>query len=85
MAGIAEAWKRPMVRSGPHLLDQVLVLFGRPESMTADLRAEREGAAVDDAFDVVLHYPRMRALIRSNLLTAVPGPRFRSTAHADHS
>ena len=62
---------------GPHLLDQALVLFGPPESMTADLRAEREGAAVDDAFDVVLHYPRMRALIRSNLLTAVPGPRFR--------
>jgi len=62
---------------GPHLLDQALVLFGRPEAMTADLRAEREGAAVDDAFDVVLHYPGMRALIRSNLLTAVPGPRFR--------
>src|SRR6266550_3396137 len=53
---------------GPHLLDQALVLFGRPEAMTADLRAEREGAAVDDAFDVVLHYPGMRALIRSNLL-----------------
>ncbi len=62
---------------GPHLLDQALVLFGQPEAMTAELRAERDGAVVDDAFDVVLHYPRLRALIRSNLLTCVPGARFR--------
>ena len=80
----AEAWRElPKPGSGlwfdlgPHLLDQALVLFGRPEAMTAELRVEREGAVVDDAFDVVLHYPRMRALIRSNLLTAVTGPRFR--------
>jgi predicted dehydrogenase len=80
----SEAWRElPSPGSGlwfdlgPHLLDQAFVLFGPPESMTAELRAERDGAAVDDAFDVVLHYPRMRALLRSNLLTCVPGPRLR--------
>ena len=80
----AEAWRElPSPGSGlwfdlgPHLLDQAFVLFGPPESMTAELRAERDGAAVDDAFDVVLQYPRMRVLLRSNLLTCVPGPRFR--------
>jgi predicted dehydrogenase len=80
----AEAWReRPTAGSGlwfdlgPHLLDQAFVLFGPPESMTAELRAERDGAAVDDAFDVVLHYPRLRVLLRSNLLTCVSGPRFR--------
>jgi predicted dehydrogenase len=80
----AEAWReRPSPGSGlwfdlgPHLLDQAIVLFGPPESMTAELRVERDGAVVDDAFDVVLHYPRMRVLLRSNLLTCVPGPRFR--------
>jgi predicted dehydrogenase len=46
--------------------------------MTAELRSEREGAVVDDAFDVVLHYPnKLRVVLRSNLLTCVPGPRFR--------
>lgn len=80
----ADAWRElPTPGSGlwfdlgPHLLDQAFVLFGPPESMTAELRAERDGAAVDDAFDVVLHYPKMRALLRSNLLTCVTGPRFR--------
>jgi scyllo-inositol 2-dehydrogenase (NADP+) len=80
----ADAWRElPKAGSGlwfdlgPHLLDQALVLFGQPEAMTADLRVERDGAVVDDAFDVVLHYPRLRVLIRSNLLTCVPGPRFR--------
>ncbi len=62
---------------GPHQLDQAFVLFGNPEAITAELRAERDGAVVDDAFDVVLHYPKLRALIRANLLTCVPGARFR--------
>lgn len=80
----AEAWReQPTPGSGlwfdlgPHLLDQAFVLFGAPESMTAELRAERDGAVVDDAFDVVLHYPKLRVLLRSNLLTCAPGPRFR--------
>ena len=62
---------------GPHMLDQAFVLFGPPEAMTAELRNERDGAVVDDAFDAVLHYPNLRVLLRSNLLTCVPGPRFR--------
>jgi scyllo-inositol 2-dehydrogenase (NADP+) len=80
----AEAWRElPKPGSGlwfdlgPHLLDQAWALFGQPAEMTADLRAERDGAVVDDAFDVLLHYARLRVLIRSNLLTCVPGPRFR--------
>ena len=80
----AEAWRElPKPGSGlwfdlgPHLLDQAWALFGQPAEMTADLRAERDGAVVDDAFDVVLHYARLRVLIRSSLLTCVPGPRFR--------
>lgn len=61
---------------GPHLLDQALVLFGMPEAISADLRIEREGGAVDDAFDVVLHYGKMRALLRSSMLVCAPSPRF---------
>src|SRR5262249_45354544 len=61
---------------GPHLIDQVLVLFGPPLTVTADVRSEREGAAADDAFDVVLPYPHLRAVLRCTMLACEPGPRF---------
>ncbi len=61
---------------GPHLLDQALVLFGTPQAISADIRIERDGAATDDAFDVTLHYPHMRALLRGSMLAAAPGPTF---------
>ena len=61
---------------GPHLLDQALVLFGTPQAVSADIRVEREGAAADDAFDVTLHYPGMRALLRASMLALSPGPTF---------
>jgi predicted dehydrogenase len=61
----------------PHLIDHVLVLFGLPEAVTADVRLERTVAVVDDAFDVMLHYAAgMRAVLRSTMLAAVPRPRF---------
>ena len=41
---------------GPHLIDQALQLFGKPSAVTADIRILREGASVDDYFDVLLHY-----------------------------
>jgi scyllo-inositol 2-dehydrogenase (NADP+) len=61
----------------PHLIDHALVLFGLPEAVTADVRIERENAAADDAFDIMLHYPNgMRAVLRSSILAATPRPRF---------
>ncbi len=61
---------------GAHLLDQALVLFGTPQAIFADIRSERTGAVVDDAFDVTLHYPQMRALVRASMLAVSPGPTF---------
>jgi predicted dehydrogenase len=61
---------------GPHLLDQAILLFGTPDAIGADIRIERDGAAVDDAFDVTLHYPTMRALLRATMLARAPGPTF---------
>ena len=46
---------------GPHLIDQALVLFGEPQSITAKAFRQREGSQVDDSFDVCLQYPRLRA------------------------
>lgn len=61
----------------PHLIDHVLVLFGLPEAVTADIRIEREEAVADDAFDIMFHYPRsLRAVLRSGILAAEARPRF---------
>jgi predicted dehydrogenase len=61
---------------GVHLVDQAMVLFGPPEALTADIRIERDGAAVDDAFDVVLHYPKTRAMCRASVIAIAPDLRF---------
>jgi predicted dehydrogenase len=61
---------------GPHLIDQAILLFGEPEAISADIRIERDGAMVDDTFDVVLHYPRTRALLRAGVLASTQTPRF---------
>ena len=61
---------------GVHLIDQAMVLFGTPEAVTADIRIEREGAQVDDAFDVVLQYPKTRALLRASMIALAPDLRF---------
>lgn len=61
---------------GPHLLDQAFVLFGTPHAIAADIRIERDGGVVDDAFDVTLHYPKLRAVLRASMLAASPGPSF---------
>lgn len=61
---------------GVHLIDQAMVLFGRPMAIAADIRMEREGALVDDAFDVVLHYPKIRAMLRASMIAMAPDLRF---------
>ncbi len=61
---------------GPHLLDYALLVFGIPQAVGADIRIERDGAVVDDAFDVTLYYPRMRAVLRASMLAAGPAPTF---------
>lgn len=61
---------------GPHLIDQALTLFGTPEAIGGDIRIERDGAAVDDAFDLTLFYPRLRVLLRGTMLASKPAPHF---------
>ncbi len=67
---------------GPHLLDQAVVLFGMPQRLTASVRRDREGTAVEDAFDVVLTYDRdgheLRFEVHGTMLAADPAPRFRA-------
>lgn len=67
---------------GPHLIDQALTLFGTPEAVSADIRIERDGAVVDDAFNVTLLYPRLRVQLRGTMLASKPAPHF--VIHGTH-
>jgi scyllo-inositol 2-dehydrogenase (NADP+) len=60
----------------PHLLDQALALFGTPEAITASVRKDRDASDIEDAFDIVLHYPGLQAICRSTMLAADASPRF---------
>ena len=63
---------------GPHLIDQALVLFGRPRAVEADVRRERSFAVTDDFFDITLHYDRgPRVKLSAGMLARDPTPRFR--------
>ena len=61
---------------GPHLIDQALQLFGLPDAVSGDVIAQRRQAAVDDYFELVLHFGRMRAILSASTLVAAPRPRF---------
>ncbi|XEC95227.1 oxidoreductase [Paenibacillus tarimensis] len=62
---------------GSHLIDQTLVLFGMPETVSADLRLERKGTEIVDYYHLVLGYSNgMRAILHSGSLVRQPGPRF---------
>jgi len=61
---------------GPHVIDQALVLFGEPRSVTASAFCQRETSRVDDSFDVCLEYPTLRAMARARIIAFAPGPHF---------
>jgi predicted dehydrogenase len=63
---------------GSHLIDQAVVLFGRPLRVHAELDARRTGAvAPDDAFVALTHPGGERSHLWMSAITARPGPRFR--------
>ncbi len=61
---------------GPHLVDQVMALFGAPSSILASVRKDRDETEIEDAFDITLEYERLRVYCRSTMLAAENAPRF---------
>jgi scyllo-inositol 2-dehydrogenase (NADP+) len=57
---------------GPHLIDGALVLFGEPETICASAICQREASKIDDAFDVIMQYPRTRATLRARIIAYAP-------------
>jgi scyllo-inositol 2-dehydrogenase (NADP+) len=62
---------------GPHLLDQVITLFGRPEKWTKTLGYFRENTMVDDYAHLNLSYPDgMQVYVTASMLTVDAPPAF---------
>jgi predicted dehydrogenase len=63
---------------GSHLIDQALLLFGRPLRVYAEIGRRRQGAAVDDDVFVALEHPgHVRSHLSATMLAALPQARMR--------
>jgi predicted dehydrogenase len=60
---------------GSHLIDQALQLFGKPEKIFADIRIIRPNSKVDDYFELLLYYPKLRVRLKASYIVreALPG------------
>jgi scyllo-inositol 2-dehydrogenase (NADP+) len=61
---------------GPHLVDQALLLFGTPDSVSGDVAIQRPGALADDYFELRLRYGAMRVSLSASSLVSLARPRF---------
>lgn len=66
---------------GSHLIDQACVLFGTPNTVYCELDRRRAGVRADDDAFVALEFAGgVRAHLYANIVSAIPGPRFRVLA-----
>jgi scyllo-inositol 2-dehydrogenase (NADP+) len=61
---------------GSHLIDQVLTLFGKPESVFGSLRSNRSKGKIVDFFAAKLFYPQLEVSLGGNYLGRIARPRF---------
>lgn len=63
---------------GSHLIDQALILFGKPTKVYAEIERRRVGVQVDDDTFVALHFASgVRAHLWMSAVMRIPGPRMR--------
>ncbi|WP_300561437.1 oxidoreductase [Companilactobacillus sp.] len=62
---------------GIHLMDRMVALFGRPDTVAYDIRNNEVADAVDNYFDVDLHYgTRNKVKVKAEFNVATDYPRF---------
>jgi scyllo-inositol 2-dehydrogenase (NADP+) len=61
---------------GSHLIDQAVLIFGRPKGIYARVLRQREGAVAPDSFEVHLDYPEVNVTLKAGALVCEPSPRF---------
>lgn len=61
---------------GSHMLDQVLVLFGKPDFVDARIGVHRPGGVSDDYYDIRLEYRSHLVIVKTSYLVKIQGPRY---------
>lgn len=61
---------------GPHLIDQALVLFGRPQKVFARIQMHRPHSEVDDYFTIHLIYDGFNCILKASQLVREPTPAY---------
>lgn len=61
---------------GPHLIDQALQLFGKPQTLFVDLGELRPGSQSVDYFHAVLNYGNRRVVLHGTVLAAAETARY---------
>lgn len=61
---------------GPHLIDQAIALFGKPDAVFARVQSHRPDSQVDDYFMIQLLYPDFNCTLKSSLLVREPIPAY---------
>jgi scyllo-inositol 2-dehydrogenase (NADP+) len=66
---------------GSHLIDQVLQMFGDPDSIFADITIIRDHSLVDDYMELLMFYPDLRVRVKSSYLVREPLPSYSINGH----
>jgi predicted dehydrogenase len=61
---------------GPHLIDQALTLFGKPNYIYADIRRHRLHGKNADNIEIQLHYRETKVILKAGVMCREIGPRF---------
>ncbi len=61
---------------GSHLIDQALCLFGKPQSIFADITIARKVSMVDDYMELLLFYPFLRVRVKGSYVVREPLPSY---------
>src|SRR5690606_34436309 len=61
---------------GSHMIDQAVVLFGKPVAVAAQLKVVRSGGKVNDYYDIRLEYNAFSVILKCSYLVKSPGPRY---------
>jgi scyllo-inositol 2-dehydrogenase (NADP+) len=85
---VSENWREKEVPGngitydlGSHLIDQVVLLFGKPSAIFADIQKQRQNAVADDYFDICLYYEGFKARVTAGVLVNVATPKFILLGH----
>lgn len=61
---------------GSHMIDQAVVLFGKPNAIRSETKIQRKGGKVVDSYEISMDYGSLKAIVKSSYLVREPGPRY---------